>query len=375
MAGARSMTVRSVSRPIGGAVGGAVDRDADPAEVEAFQQHVAADLGAAMSAPLTWLGDKLGLWQAMADGEPVTPAALAARVGTNERMTREWLCAQAAGGYVCHDPETGAFDLPPAHAAVLVDGGPAALQGGFDCVAGALRSIDRAMDAMRTGKGLGWHHHHDDFHRGVERFFEPSYASLLVNTWLPALGAPVDKLAYGGSIADVGCGRGLAAVLLAKAFPLVRVDGFDAHEPSIRAAKELAQSRGVDDRCAFNAVDAGHVSSTGYDLVCLLDCLHDMADPFAVARRAKEMVAPDGVVMVVEPIAGDTVDDNLHPLGRLLYSVSTLACTPCSLDGDGPGLGAQAGPSTMAGLLRSAGFSEVRVATTTTLNHVLDARP
>lgn len=351
------------------------DKPVDPGELEEFLRHVTADLGAAMSAPLTWIGDELGLWEAMADGEPISPSTLASRAGTNERMTREWLCAQAAGGYVCHDPGTGMFDLPPAHAAVLVGGGPSDLRGGFDCLVGALRSLDRALEAMRTGTGLGWDDHHDHFHRGVERLFAPSYEALLVNTWLPALGSPIDKLAYGGTIADVGCGRGVAAVLLAKAFPLVHVDGFDAHDASIGVAKELARTSGVDDRCAFTTVSAEEVPDGGYDLVCLLDCLHDMADPFAAARRAREIVAPDGVVMVVEPIAGDAVDDNLHPVGRLLYSTSTLACTPCSLDGGGPGLGAQAGPATMTEVLRSAGFGDVRVATTTAFNYVLDARP
>ncbi len=338
-------------------------------------RHVASDLGAAMSAPLTWIGDKLGLWRAMADGEPVSAAALATRAGTNERMTREWLCAQAAGGYVCHDPETGMFDLPPAHAAVLVDGAPTNLQGAFDCITGAFRSLDGAMDAMRDGKGLGWSDLHDDFHRGLERFLAPSYEALLVNTWLPALGAPVEKLAYGGTIADIGCGRGAAAVILAKAFPLACVRGFDLHGPSVAAARALAIEHDVGTRCTFDTVSARDVPGGGYDLVCLLDCLHDMADPFAVARRAREVVAQNGVVMVVEPIAGDTIDDNLHPVGRLLYSASTLACTPCSLDGGGPGLGAQAGPSTMTDVLRSAGFGTVRVATTTAFNYVLDARP
>ncbi len=347
----------------------------DTREVEAFQRLVVADLGAAMSAPLIWIGDKLGLWRAMADGEPISPAALACRAGTNERMTREWLCAQAAGGYVCHDSTTGKFHLPLAHAAVLVDGAVTNLQGGFDCVAGAFRSIDRAQEALRSGKDLGWHDHHDDFHQGVERLFRPAYETHLVNSWLPALGAPIDKLAYGGRIADVGCGRGAAAVLLARAFPLAEVYGFDSHPESVEAARDAATSSGVAERCRFDCLSADAIPDRGFDLVCLLDCLHDMADPFAAARRAREIVAPDGIVMVVEPIAGDAIDDNLHPVGRMLYSASTLACIPCSLAGGGPGLGAQAGPSTMTDVLTSAGFSDVRVATTTSLNYVLDARP
>lgn len=352
----------------------ALGHDVDPVEAEAFQQYVAADLAAAMSAPLTWMGDKLGLWRAMADGEPVSPSALAARVGTNERMTREWLCAQAAAGYVCVDPH-GSFHLPAAHAAVLAGDGPADLQGGFDCVAGAFRSVDRALDAMRDGRGLGWDDHHDDFHRAVERLFRPTYEAHLVNTWLPALGSPIEKLAYGGTIVDVGCGRGAAAVLLAKSFPLATVHGYDRHGPSVEAARAHACAAGVADRCTFEVAGADAIPDGGYDLVCLLDCLHDMADPFAAARRAREVVGRDGVVMVVEPIAGDSLDDNLHPIGRLLYSTSTLACTPSSLDGGGPGLGAQAGPAATEDVLRRAGFGHVRTATTTAMNFVLDARP
>lgn len=348
-------------------------QDADAADVEAFQQYVAADLAAAMSAPLTWMGDKLGLWRAMADGEPVSPSALAARTGTNERMTREWLCAQAAAGYVCVDPH-GTFHLPAAHAAVLAGDGPGDLQGGFDCVTGAFRSVDRALEAMRDGRGLGWDDHHEDFHRAVERLFRPTYDTHLVNTWLPALGTPIEKLAYGGSIVDIGCGRGGAAVLLAKAFPLATVRGFDDHGPSIDAARALADASGVAERCTFDVVAADAVPCGDHDLVILLDCLHDMADPFGAARRAREIVSEDGVVMVVEPIAGDSLEDNLHPIGRLLYSASTLACIPNSLDGGGPGLGAQAGPAATTELLRRAGFGHVRTATTTGLNFVLDAR-
>lgn len=350
----------------------------DPVALEAFVQHVAGDLAAAMSAPLVWIGDKLGLYEAMADGTAVTPAELAQRAGTDERMTLEWLRNQASGGYVCIDrDETGAlrFRLPREHAAVLVDGGPAAMQGGFDCVAGVHRSVDRGLEAMRTGKGLGWHDHHDDFFSGVERFFRPTYEAALVDHWLPALGGPVDRLSYGGKVADVGCGHGAASVLIAKRFPLVSVHGFDFHGPSIEKARAAARAAGVGERCTFTEAGADDVPAGNYDVLLLLDCLHDMADPVAVARRARKVVAPDGVVMVVEPIAGDQLEDNLHPVGRLLYAASTLACTPCSLADDGTALGAQAGPATMTGVLLDAGFSAVTTVATTPFNYVLAAYP
>ena len=341
----------------------------DPAAVEAFAQLVASDLAAAMSAPLVWIGDKLGLYEAMADGGPVTAATLAGRAGTDPRMTLEWLCNQAAGGYVCverdHDDEV-TFRLPPEHAAVLVDGGPLGLQGGFDCVTGLHRSVDQGLTALRTGTGLARQHLHPDVFAGVERLFRPTWESALVDEWLPALGGAVERLRHGGRVADVGCGRGAAAVLVAERFPRVSVHGFDRHGPSVEAARAAARAAGVADRCTFAAVPADDLPAGNYDVLLLVDCLHDVGDPGAVARRARKVVAPDGVVMVVEPIAGDRLEDNLHPVGRLLYAASTLA---------GTALGAQAGPAAISRVLLDAGFGHVDAVATSPFHQVLAARP
>lgn len=347
----------------------------DPAAVGAFVEQVAGDVATALSAPLVWLGDKLGLYRAMADSQPITPAVLAARAGTHERMTREWLCNQAASGYVTYDPETATFTLPAEHAVVLAVDSPALLQGGFDLVTALHRSIDKGADAMRTGRGLAWHDHHHELFEGIPRWFRPSYESLLIDTWLASLDGATERLAAGATVADIGCGFGVTSILLAKAFPAVTIHGFDYHEPSILRARAAAAEAGVADRCTFDVVPATEVPSDGYDLVCMFDTLHDMADPDGAASRVRAALAPGGRLMVVEPIAGDRLEDNLHVIGRLSYAASTLICTPCSLAGDGPALGAQAGPARMQRVLADAGFPEVRVATTTDLNYVLEARP
>jgi SAM-dependent methyltransferase len=353
------------------AAGSTIDQTA----VGRFVEQVATDVAAAMSAPLVWLGDKLGLYRAMADGRPTTPAVLASRAGTNERMTREWLCNQAASGYVTYDPVTESFTLPPEHAVVLAVEGPGFLQGGFDLTTAVYRSIDKATEAMRTGRSLAWHDHHTELFESIARWFRPSYEHLLIDSWLPSLDGVTDRLGAGAAVADVGCGFGVTSILLAQAFPATTVHGFDFHEPSILRARAAAADAGLSDRCRFDAMPATAVPDEGFDLVCMFDTLHDMADPHGAASRARAVLAPGGTLMVVEPIAGDRLDDNLHVIGRLSYAASTLICTPCSLAGDGPGLGAQAGPARMQRLLADAGFRDVRVATTTDFNYVLEARP
>ena len=370
------MTSTSLDRA---AVDGASDTATlDPSAIEAFAQLVASDLAAAMSAPLVWIGDKLGLYEAMAEGRPMTAATLAGRAGTDPRMTLEWLCNQAAGGYVCverdHDDEV-TFRLPPEHAAVLLDGGPLGMQGGFDCVAGLHRSVDQGLTALRTGNGVVRQDLHPDVFTGVERLFRPTWEPALVDEWLPALGGAVERLRHGGRVAAVGCGRGTAAVLVAERFPRVSVHGFDRHGPSVDAARAAARAAGVADRCSFAEVPADDVPAGNYDVLLLLGCLHDVGDPGAVARRARKVVAPDGVVVVVEPIAGDRLEDNLHPVGRLLYAASTLTSTPCAPAGGGAALGAQTGPAAIARMLLDAGFVEVDTVATSPFHQVLAARP
>jgi len=348
----------------------------DEAKVEAFAGQLVQDLGAAMNSVLVHIGDRLGLWRALAALGPSTPASLAEETSTHPRMVREWLSAQAASGYLTYDPDTGAFTLPPEHAFVLADeDSPAAMAGGFQVLAAVGAEIDRAVQAMRTGKGLGWADHQAGLFEGVERFFRPAYRTQLTTTWIPALRGIADRLAAGGRVADVGCGHGASSIIVAEAYPQATVAGFDAHAPSVETARKRAAEAGVDDRVTFEVANARELPGGGYDLVMFCDCLHDMGDPLGAARRAAQVLAPGGSVMLVEPFANDRLEDNLNPVGRVYYAGSTLVCTPCSLADDGPGLGAQAGEARLRAIVREAGFTTFHRATETPFNIVYEARP
>jgi SAM-dependent methyltransferase len=349
----------------------------DEEKLHAFVGQAVVDMGAAISGLLLHIGDRLGLYKAMAGAGPITSSTLAERTGTTERYVREWLGNQAAGGYVLYNPTDGTYELPPEQAMVLAnEDSPVFLGGAFETIASCYADHNTFVDAFRTGAGFAWGDHDDRLFSGVVRLFRPGYATYLVNEWLPALDGVVDKLREGASVADVGCGLGASTVIMAEAYGRSPFTGFDIHEPSIVAARKAAVEAGVDHRTKFDVATAKDFPGSGYDLVCLFDCLHDMGDPVGAARRIRQSLAPDGTLMVVEPLAGDGLEHNLNPVSRTFYGLSTVICTPNSLAQEvALGLGAQAGESQLAAVLHEAGFSRVRRATETPFNLILEARP
>jgi SAM-dependent methyltransferase len=354
---------------------GRTPREVDPAKLEAFLGKVLGELGASASALLVRIGDELGLYRAMADGEPVTPGELASRTGTAERYVREWLANQAAGGYVEYDPRTGTFTLPPEQAlALATEDSPASVGGAFQSMCAFAAARPRIAERFRSGDGLAWGEHHHDLFAGTERFFRPGYAAHLVAEWIPALDGVEEKLERGAKIADVGCGHGVSTVLLAKAYPRCRIVGYDTHAASIESARRSAERAGVADRVTFEEANAVSFPGEGFDLVAHFDSLHDMADPVGAARQVRKALAPGGTWMLVEPFAGDRLEENLNPVGRLFYAASTLVCVPNSLAGHGLALGAQAGETRLREVVEQAGFGSFRRATQTPFNLVLEAR-
>jgi SAM-dependent methyltransferase len=335
------------------------------------------EVGATLNAALVVMGDKLGYYRALAHAGPLSPAQLAARTGTAERYVQEWLNAQAAGGYVDYDPATGRYTLPPEQAVALTDeSSPAYLPGFFQLALGSVIDSPRITDTARSGEGLGWHEHVHDVHEGCERFFRPGYNANLVVAWLPALDGVVEKLERGARVADVGCGHGASTILMAQAFPQSTFVGSDYHEGSIETARIRAEETGVAERVSFETAPAAGHPGGGYDLVTMFDCLHDMGDPVGAARKVHEMLAPDGTWMIVEPAAGDRVEDNLNPVGRAYYGFSTLLCTPASLSQEvGLALGAQAGEARIREVVEAAGFTRFRRVAETPFNLVFEARP
>jgi SAM-dependent methyltransferase len=349
----------------------------DGQKLEQFVFRAVDEVGATVNAALVVMGDKLGLYRALAGAGPLSPADLAARTGTAERYVREWLNAQAAGGYVDYDPESGCYTLPPEQAVALTDeSSPAYLPGFFQIALGSVLDSPRITEAARSGEGLGWHEHGHDVHEGCERFFRPGYNANLIGSWLPALDGVVEKLERGARVADIGCGHGASTILMAQAFPHSTFVGSDYHQGSIETARERAEQAGVADRVSFETTPAATHTGEGYDLVTMFDCLHDMGDPVGAGRQVRELLAPDGTWMIVEPAAGDRVEDNLNPIGRAYYGLSTLLCTPSSLSQEvGAALGAQAGEARIREVVESAGFSRFRRVAETPFNFVFEARP
>jgi SAM-dependent methyltransferase len=349
----------------------------DPQKLERFVFRAVDEVGAALNAALVVMGDKLGLYRALAGAGGLTPAELAERTGTAERYVREWLSAQAAGGYVEYDAATGRYTLPPEQAVALTDeSSPAYLPGFFQIAVGSVLDSPRITEAVRTGDGFGWHEHVHDVHEGCERFFRPGYNANLIDAWLPALEGVVAKLERGARVADVGCGHGASTILMAEAFPNSSFVGSDYHAGSIETARERARAAGLGDRVTFEAAPAAAHPGRDYDLVTMFDCLHDMGDPVGAARKVRELLAADGTWMIVEPAAGDNVEDNLNPVGRAYYGFSTLLCTPASLSQDvGLALGAQAGEARIREVVEAGGFTRFRRVAETPFNLVFEARP
>jgi len=335
------------------------------------------DFGATMHAALIAIGDRLGLYKALAQSGPMTPQQLAEKTGTTERYVREWLSSQAAGGYVTYDKASGRFSLTEEQAFALADdNSPALLPGAFQVALAATRSLDKIADAFKTGEGVGWHEHDPELFVGTERFFRPGYAANLATSWIPALDAVEAKLRRGARVADVGCGHGASTVLMAQAYPASTFTGFDYHQASIDIANERARKAGVADRVKFAAASAKAYPGEGYDFVTFFDCLHDMGDPVGASAHVLKSLAKDGTWMIVEPYANDKLEDNLNPVGRVYYSASTLLCTPCSKAQEvGLALGAQAGEGRMREVVQSGGFTRFRRATQTPFNLVFEARP
>ncbi|HEY2661025.1 MAG TPA: class I SAM-dependent methyltransferase [Caulobacteraceae bacterium] len=350
--------------------------DADPDRLQDFVGKIAGDLGVAMSASLVILGDRLGLYKALADAGPSTSAELAAKAGVHERNLREWLAAQAASGYVGYDDAAGKFSLNPEQTMVFADAdSPAFMAGGFEVISSMFQDEPKVAAAFTSGKGMGWHEHCACLFRGTERFFRPGYNANLVDSWIPALDGVEARLKEGVSVADVGCGHGASTILMAQAYPKSHFTGFDYHTPSVERAREAARDAGVADRVSFETASAKDFGGGGYGLVTIFDALHDMGDPVGAARHIKDSLAPDGTFMLVEPNASDHLGENLHPLGRIFYSASTMICTPASMSQEvGLALGAQAGEARLTAVAKEAGFTHVRRATETPFNMVLELR-
>lgn len=343
--------------------------------LNAFLGKALGDLGASMSAVLVLIGDELGLYSALA-AQRLTADELAERTGTSERYVREWLANQAAGGYVEYDNQNDKYYLSEEQALCLANpNGPMDLPGGYSVVEDLFHVKERAVENFRSGNGMEWGDHHPCLFQGTERFFRAGYHANLLSSWLPALDGVVEKLEAGGRVADVGCGHGVTTILMAQAFPTSRFVGIDYHDGSIETAREHAAEAGVTN-ASFEVADATSYQGDGYDLIAFFDCLHDMADPSGAARHARQALNPDGHCMLVEPAAGDSLSDNLNPVGRVFYGASSLICVPVSLAQQGPALGAQAGERRLTEVMvNGGGFTRFRRAAETPFNLVFEARP
>src|SRR6266480_2177169 len=337
-------------------------------KMNAFLGKVVGDFGAALSSSLVYIGQKLGLYKALASGEPVTPAELAQKTSTNERYVREWLINQAASGYVDYDAVSGRYSLAPEQAMALTDeSSPFYVGGGFYVIKAMTHAVSRIEDSFKNGGGMLWGEHDPDLFVGTERFFRPGYAAHLIASWIPSLEGIEENLKAGGKVADIGCGHGASTVIMAQAYPNSRFWGFDNHEPSITKARERAKEAGVSDRVTFEVANASNFPGVegGYDLICFFDCLHDMGDPTGACKRAAQMLAADGSALIVEPMAGNNVEDNFNIIGRTFSAASTLCCTSNSMALNGPALGAVASEDAIGKIVLSGGFKHFRRATET----------
>ncbi len=348
----------------------------DEAKLNEFLGKMVGDMGAAVSAALVLTGDKLGLYKALASDGPMTSEELARNTGTTERYVREWLAAQAAAGYIEYDADKNAFSMAPEQVAVFADDeSPVNMTGGYYSLAAVMRDEPKVAEAFKSGEGISWGDHDGCLFCGVEKFFRPGYKANLVSSWLPALDGVVGKLKEGAKVADIGCGYGASTMVMAEAYPKSEFFGYDFHHPSIMHARKVAQDSGLPN-VKFETVTARKAPGEEYDLVAFFDCLHDMGDPVAAMTHAREILKPDGTVLLVEPFAHDTLAENLNPVGRMYYSFSTTVCTPSALSQEGgQSLGAQAGEGRLKEVATKAGFTRFRRATETPFNLILEARP
>ena len=349
----------------------------DMNKLEAFMGQVVTDMGAVISAPLMMIGEKLGLYKAMAGAGALTSAEVAERAGVAERSVREWLRNQAAGGYVSYDGESDRYTLPDEQAMALADeDSPVYVLGAFELISSLYADEDQITEAFRSGEGMGWHEHDHRLFCGTERFFRPGYTAHLVAEWIPALDGVVEKLQAGAKVADVGCGHGASTIVMAQAFPNSTFFGFDYHDGSIEQARARAPMRASQRTRPSRPLQRRTIPETSYDLVCIFDCLHDMGDPVGAAEHVRATLADDGTWMIVEPFANDTVEENLNPVGRVFYGASTVVCTPASLAQEvGLALGAQAGEARLSDVIKQGGFSNIRRASETPFNIILEATP
>ena len=346
-------------------------------KVEQFLHKFVGDLAASMGASLALVGEKLGLYKAMTGAGPLTPAELAAKTSTNERYVREWLSAQAANGYIEYDTHSGKFRLPDEHALLLSnEDGPAYIPGAFHLLSSMFRDEHKITEAFRSGEGVGWHEHHAELFEGTEKFFRPTYLHNLVGAWIPALEGVEAKLKKCAAVADVGCGHGASSIVMANAYPESSFYGFDYHQASIEKARQRAEKAGVQHRVRFEVATAKDFEDRSYDLVCFFDCLHDMGDPAGALKHVRETIEDDGTVMIVEPYANETLEQNLNPVGAVFYAASTMICTPASRAQEvGAALGAQAPESKLREVASAGGFKRFRRAAETPFNRVYELRP
>ncbi|WEX86755.1 class I SAM-dependent methyltransferase [Sinorhizobium garamanticum] len=354
-----------------------VENRIDQAKLDALVSRAVGDLSAGYGGVMVSLGNRLGLYKAMAGAGPLTSSELAARAGCAERYVREWLGSQVAGGYVTYHASSGTYELSPEQALVLAEeDSPVFIPHAWAVPASMWADENKAVEAFRTGKGIAWGDHDGRLYCGVAAFYRNAYKASLVAEWLPALGGGIEKkLRTGARVADIGCGHGHSTVLMAKAFPTSRFHGFDIHPESIIEARKVAAEAGVSDRVTFTTARADSYPGTDYDLICFFDCLHDMGDPVAAAAHAAKVIAGEGSVMLVEPFANDRVEDNVSPVARIYYAASTTICCAHAIsDGGHLVLGAQAGEARLADVFRKAGFSRFRRALETPFNLILEAR-
>lgn len=349
----------------------------NPDKLNEFLNRGVVDFGAVYHAAALLIGDKLGLYKKLAELGPTSSADLAQATGTVERYIREWLASQCAGGYVSYDSTQDKYFLTEEQAFGLADeSSPAFLPGAFEVALAAVKAEPKIAEAFRTGAGVGWHEHDAGLFHGTERFFRPGYAANLVSSWIPALDGVEARLKQGAKIADVGCGLGASTILMAQAYPKSAIIGFDFHQQSIELARQRAAEAGVGDRARFEAAKAKDYPGKDYDFVTFFDCLHDMGDPKGAAAHVLESLKSSGTWMIVEPFAGDRLEDNLNPVGRAYYAASTLICTPASLSQEvGTALGAQAGEARLREIIVGAGFTHFRRAAQTPFNLILEAKP